>query len=217
MAEQIKNLTTLIAQQMNPTQNQSGYGGYYQQPQSMAAQPQMPPQYRQWVASQSTPSRTNGGRGGGRGSRTNRGQDKKTNREVNSQQTQMIEEEPMAKRTDDKSTPTKATPHQLQLPPEREQQRIATHPYEIARQLQYDQGMNAQYMPFNYQGHPAYYPAFANHAHSPDRGRQDPRENSPYYMVPPSEDQYRYSQDTHMQDNHSTSHLAEDATQHTQL
>jgi monomeric isocitrate dehydrogenase len=46
MAEQIKNRTALIAQQMNPTQNQAGYGGYYQQPQSITAQPQMPPQYR---------------------------------------------------------------------------------------------------------------------------------------------------------------------------
>jgi hypothetical protein len=69
MEEQIKNLTALTAQQMNPTQNQAGYGAYYQQPQAVTAQ--MPPQYRQWLASQSTPSRTNGGRGGGRGSHIN--------------------------------------------------------------------------------------------------------------------------------------------------
>ncbi len=152
MAEQIKQLAALIAQQMQPSPNPP-QGRYYQQ-QPPPTFHQVPPQYRQWIASQqSTPNRNNGrsviGQGvhGGQGNQTSRGNNKKTAREVNPTLTQPIEEEPSEKCTDDKITPTKETQFQLEAPPDLHQTQTAPHPYETACALQYRQnGINPQYM-----------------------------------------------------------------------
>jgi hypothetical protein len=218
MAEQITQLTALIAKQMiaAPIQPQ---GGYYP-PQPPPPFHPMPHQYNHWTASQqqSTPNRHNVRNPGGRG-----GQDDHTKRNINpktkaSKATQPTDVEPPTKRIDDKRTPTKETQLQIQAPPELQQTRTESHPYETARMLQYEHaGMHPQYAAYNYSGpQQPFYPPYPP-IHSPNRGRQDPRENSPYFMTQQNEAAYGPSTDLAMQAHHHQSHLAVDAMNYASL